>query len=53
MLLCVNIPPKDSYYYLVKNVGEQLVGNNYIYTNTHCTKDVQYQITITLLVVLG
>jgi len=41
---CVNILPKDGYYYHVKNAGEQLDGNNYIYT--HCTEDVQYQITI-------
>jgi len=48
-LLCSfvsTLPPKDGYYYQVKNVGEQLVGNNYICTNTHCTEDVQYQITI-------
>lgn len=42
---CVNILPKNGYYYQVKNVGKQLVGNNYICINTHCT-DVQYQITI-------
>jgi hypothetical protein len=28
---CVNILPKDGYYYQVKNVGKQLVGNNYLY----------------------
>ena len=46
MLFYVNILPKDGYYYQVKNVGEQLVGNNYICTNTHSTEDVPYQITI-------
>jgi hypothetical protein len=29
-----------------EKLGKQLVGNNYICTNTHCTEDVQYQITI-------
>jgi len=38
--------PKDGYYYQMKNIGEQLVGNELYLYNTHCTEDVQYQITI-------
>jgi len=43
---CINSLPKDDYYHHVKSAGEQSAGNNYICTYTHCTDDVQYQITI-------